>query len=170
VVTARVSFLNRLVFLTFKKLQFNIRLLIWQRNIFVLASISVGGLKIINNYIYKMFNVAKSVRGSPLALGLPCLSFAQLHGFLALTTFTHLQHQTQHFTALFTSSKLATTIFMALSPSSGIEPGPPAWESSTLPSEPLDVRKNKPIFSTYIVNIHVHCILQFHLSYFIIKI
>ena len=142
----------------------------WQRSIFVLASIRVGGLKIINNYIYKMFNVAKNVRGSLLALGLPCLSFALLHGFLALTTLTHLQHQTQHFTALCTFSTFATTIFMTLSPSSGIEPGPPAWESSTLPSEPLDVRKNMSIFSTYIVNIHAQCMWNFHLSSFIVKI
>jgi hypothetical protein len=64
---------------------------------------------------------------------------------------------------------LATTTFMKLSLEGGIEPGPSAWESSTLPSEPLDVQRNMSIFSTYIVNNHAHCILHFHLSTLIIK-
>ena len=51
----------------------------WQKSIFVLASISVGGFSIINNYIYKMFNL--NIRGSLLALGIPCLYFAWLHVF-----------------------------------------------------------------------------------------
>jgi hypothetical protein len=71
VVTARVSILSRLVFLTFKNQQFSIqRLVIWQRSIFVSASISVGEFKRIINYIYKIFNVRKNIRGSLLAFGL----------------------------------------------------------------------------------------------------
>jgi len=41
--------------------------------------------------------------------------------------------------------KPATTTFKTPSPTSGIEPGPPAWESSTLTSEPLDVARNDSI-------------------------
>ena len=45
----------------------------------------------------------------------------------------------------------------------GIEPRPAFWQSSTLLSEPLVGRKNNLLFSTYIVNIRVHCMLNFHL-------
>ena len=52
----------------------------------------------------------------------------------------------------------------------GIEPGPPAWESSTLPSEPPDVHWNMSLFLTSIVNIHAYCMLHSHPFSFIIKI
>ena len=88
-------------------------------------------------------------------VGLPCLTFAGLHGCLV---------------SAFLNPELTwTSTFMTLA-ASGIEHGPPAWESSTLPSEPLDVRKNTSIFLTYVVNIRVHCMLHFHLSSFIIQI
>ena len=85
------------------------------------------------------------------------------------------QHTPQH-SSLYISRPLYRTCTQQIqlnlqppSPASGIEPGPPAWESSTLTSEPRDVRKNTSMFSIYIVNIRVHCMLHFHLTSFIIK-
>ena len=129
-----------------------------------------------------MLNVRKNIRGSLLTLGLPCLTFALFHGCLVFTTFSHLythttQHNTHHNTLRCTPFVLYRTCMQQLQldlqpppPASGIKPRPPAWESSTLPSEPLDVRKNTSMFSIYIVNIRVHFMLHFHLTSFIIKI
>jgi hypothetical protein len=128
----------------------------------------VGGLKIVNNYIYNRFNVTKNVRGlTPRARTPTSLLCCHAPGCCCFTFL---------FTALLRpfsepardSYKPAT--FMTRSPTPGIEPGPPAWESSTLPSEPLDVRKDTSIFWTYIVSIHVQCMLHFHLSTFITEI
>jgi hypothetical protein len=124
----------------------------------------VGEFKI----TYKMFN-NKKIRGSLLALGLPCLSFPLLHDCLFFNSFTYLPHCTPLITSFEPArdtTEIATTKFMTLA-TSGIEPGPPAWESSTLPNEPLDARKKKSLFSTHIVNIRAHCMLPFQLFSFI---
>jgi hypothetical protein len=55
---------------------------------------------------------------------------------------------------------LTTTFFMTQA-QRGIEPGPPAWESSTLRSEPRDATNITYNFSTYIVNIRVHLCCTF---------
>ena len=97
----------------------------------------------------------------------PYCTTPALHSSIQICNHHFLTALLPHSTAL---SKPATTTFTTLSPTCGIEPGPPAWESSTLPSEPQDVRKHRVIFSTYILNIRVRCVLHFHLFSFIIKI
>ena len=108
-------------------------------------------LKSISNSIYKIFNVRKNVRGSLLAFGLdsPFLlgttsqlpgassCYTLLHYILHITYHTLYIYHTLHITHITHYTATATT---TASPTLGIEPGPPAWESSTLPNEPLDVR------------------------------
>ena len=124
-----------------------------------------------------MLNVRKSIRGSLLTLGLPLLTFALFHGCLRLyhifaLAYTHAPHYTTQHTPQHSSLHFSRLLpnLNAPPPASGIEPGPPAWESSTLTNEPPNARKNTSMFSTYIVNIRVHCMLHFHLISFIIKI
>jgi hypothetical protein len=146
------------------------RLVICQRSIFVFASISVGGFKSSSNYIYKIFNLKKNIRGSLLALGLDSPS---LLGTTSSLLLCNPPASSYHFTSLHSSrtfSESATTTVKTPSSLLGIEPGPPAWESSTLPSEPLDVRKNTSIFWTSIVNVHAHCMLHSYPFSFISKI
>jgi len=58
--------------------------------------------------------------------------------------------------------------FMSLA-ASGIKPGPSVLEYSTLPTELRNARKNAYLFLTYIIKVHLHFMLNFNLSPFIIK-
>jgi len=105
----------------------------------------------------KIFNEIKDIRGSFLALGLPYLTSAPVVPPQALV-----EPATD-------TIKLTTITFMSKA-GYGIESGPSACESSALPPEPPNARKNTYIFSSYIVNIRAYYMLQFNLPSFMIKI
>ena len=75
----------------------------------------------------------------------------------------HMTHCISHIITLYlliptAACRLATTATTTASPALGIEPGPPAWESSTLPNEPPDVHRIHLYFRlSYWMFMHIVC-------------
>ena len=91
-------------------------------------------------YIYIVcIYIFKGIRGSILALGLP-------YTYVCLVFHSHAEPETL---ALHTNTKhtyhTQTTHKLSLA-RCGIEHGQSAWESSTLPTEPLGARENTYLF------------------------
>jgi hypothetical protein len=134
----------------------------------------VGRLK----NIYKIFNEKKTslTHSSRLYSHVPTYNYStaalSIHNtyltYLPQSSSLHSSHPS--FEPARDTIQIATVDFQDRLATSGIEPGSPAWEYSTLPSELTDARKNTSIFSKSVVNVRVHFKLLFHLSSYIIKI